>query len=333
MNRARASVRHSTVVDDKLQQRQCELQVWSFNLRTEHAKEDDLENLWPKRRQGVADLIVKYRPSIVCVQEATAAMLTTVCQQLGGMYEWKGTSRFVDLEDEAAGFIYNTACLRLLDNSVFWLKPEALPDGKPGWDAMFPRTCETALFQILESGGQLRVFNTHFDHQGSNARRESAQLIASRIAVLMESQPSCAHVLCGDFNSPKCSEPYSVFTKFTHPSAPEKPLLKDVFRSAEVDSGGAISTIHKWQGLAFSEERGDGTVDLSEGSDFDSRHIDWILWQDGQGEVGTSLTPISCRVVTDSMPNGRYASDHFPVSSTFLVKVGDDQPFAERSRL
>merc|ERR1712151_1177816 len=53
-----------------------EIDIWSFNLRTELVKEDDLENSWPKRRDEVPALIGKYNPAIVCVQEATVAMLS-----------------------------------------------------------------------------------------------------------------------------------------------------------------------------------------------------------------------------------------------------------------
>lgn len=89
-----------------------------------------------------------------------------------------------------------------------------------------------------------------------------------------------------------------------------------------MDTGGVQSTIHKWQGVSFAEDRGDGTVDLSQGEGYDSRHIDWILFLDGLPEnTGcTRLQPLQSKVITDSMASGRYPSDHFPVSTTFRLK-------------
>lgn len=161
--------------------------------------------------------------------------------------------------------------------------------------------------------------NTHFDHEGIIARSESAALIMDSITKSWQDMPGCPQVLCGDFNSPKSSEAYSLLSG----------ALKDAFRSvvaANLCTAGATSTIHKWQGLSFSEEMGDGTVDLSgEHSKEDTCHIDWILWQNGRADLGsTELQPLKCRVVTDRMANGRYPSDHFPLSATFLATIASN---------
>lgn len=161
----------------------------------------------------------------------------------------------------------------------------------------------------------MRVLNTHFDHEGILARSNSAALITDALGKFQEKEPTCPQILCGDFNSPKSSEAYSLLAK----------ELKDVFRSAsDLCTPGARSTIHKWQGLSFKEVMGDGTVDLSgeveKSKDEDTRHIDWILWQNGPTQFqSTQLQPVRCRVVTDTLANGRYPSDHFPLSATFLV--------------
>jgi len=115
-------------------------------------------------------------------------------------------------------------------------------------------------------------------------------------------------------STPKSSEAYTLLAK----------ELKDVFKSAsDLCTSGARSTIHKWQGLSFKEVMGDGTVDLSgelEKSNEGTRHIDWILWQNGPSQFqSTQLQPVRCRVVTDTLANGRYPSDHFPLSATFVV--------------
>ena len=125
-----------------------EIDIWSFNLRTELVKEDDLENSWPKRRDEVAALIGKYKPAIVCVQEATIAMLSHLSSKSKGNYQWKGISRQPSKPDECAGFLFDVEQVKLLNHSVFWLSPPGAHDGDIGWDAKLPRTCESAVFKI-----------------------------------------------------------------------------------------------------------------------------------------------------------------------------------------
>ena len=161
----------------------------------------------------------------------------------------------------------------------------------------------------------MRILNTHFDHEGILARSASAALIIDAITQFQREMPTCPQVLCGDFNSPKSSEAYTLLAR----------ELKDVFRTVSAENlltAGVRSTIHKWQGMSFSDEMGDGTVDLSgqHSNSADTRHIDWILWKSGCSDFGsTKLEPVKCRVVTDTLPNGRYPSDHFPLSATFLA--------------
>ena len=181
-------------------------------------------------------------------------------------------------------------------------------------DIRMPHFAILGLHSIHLTHHEVRVLNTHFDHEGILARSNSAALITDALAKFKEKTP-CPQILCGDFNSPKSSEAYLLLAK----------ELKDVFRSgSDLCTSGARSTIHKWQGLSFKEAMGDGTVDLSEelekSKDEDTRHIDWILWQNGPTQFqSTQLQPVRCRVVTDTLSNGRYPSDHFPLSATFLV--------------
>ncbi|CAJ1389369.1 unnamed protein product [Effrenium voratum] len=304
-----------------------EVEVWSFNLRTEKAKEADAANSWAQRRDEVALFISKYSPAIVCAQEATGAMLSHLSDKLGGRYAWKGTSRKLEVEDECAGFLFDAEQVELESHGCFWLAPPGTPKGRPGWDAKLPRTCETAVFRMLSQPElKLRVLNTHFDHQGVQARQESAALLKDDILSFAASDPGCPQILCGDFNSAKSSVQYAILTEPSGETA-----MQDALRRVPpdgLDTAGVVSTIHKWQGVSFTEEKGDGTVDLSDDSAFDSRHIDWILWLDSSPHAveSTVLDPLSCRVLTDTLPSGRYPSDHFPLSATFAVNSLSNVP-------
>jgi endonuclease/exonuclease/phosphatase family metal-dependent hydrolase len=301
------------------------LDVWSFNLRTEFQEKVDGVNGWSERREAVSDFIGTHRPALVCTQEATEPMLEFLAGRLEN-YAWAGTSRSPGEKDEMAGFLFDTRRLSLQKSWATWFGPADIEPGQLGWDALYPRTFETAIFQILgEHGTQgcLRVMNSHLDHEGVDARRHSAELLAEEVRKAAEGPWSgCAQILTGDFNSPKGgnnAEAYKVLTA-------EGTGLLDSLR-VEPPSDVPLSTIHKFEGLEFEAKLGNGSVNLQDvGEDNDARHIDWVLWRDGvankaDGTAGKALVlkPVKSEVITGSLDNGRYPSDHFPVSVRFQL--------------
>ena len=84
----------------------------------------------------------------------------------------------------------------------------------------------------LETKTVLFVFNTHFDHRGEEARRESARLILKKIEEI--SDQGSAVVLCGDFNLPPSSEPISLIRE----------RLFDAFRISQLAPYASVATYH-----------------------------------------------------------------------------------------
>jgi hypothetical protein len=258
------------------------------------------------------------------VQEATPAMLDYLVSYLGEhRYSWIGTSRSLKAGDEMAGFLYNKRCIDVVAHQPIWLAPDGVPRGTPGWDAMYPRTLETAVFFYSTDGptgepkqqevGMLRVLNTHFDHVGVEARKRSSELIAKTVADGIREWPQCVHVVTGDFNNTKIkNECYDILTKGNSG-------LLDTARQVELGSDVVPFTIHKFEGLQFSSSQGDGTVDLSSDANagIDGQHIDWVLYRNNSD---LQVKPLKYEVMTDRIPDGPYLSDHFPVSVTFGIE-------------
>jgi endonuclease/exonuclease/phosphatase family metal-dependent hydrolase len=122
---------------------------------------------------------------------------------------------------EYAAIFYRKDVYTLKEEGTFWLSstPEV---PSIGWDAKFNRICTWVKLESIKTRGTLFVFNTHFDHQGTVARQESARLILGKIKEIAGEHPS---VLTGDFNVDQSSESY----KLIHDSS----LLSDAFETAE----------------------------------------------------------------------------------------------------
>eukprot|EP00929_Paragymnodinium_shiwhaense_P064983 TRINITY_DN32627_c0_g1_i1.p1 TRINITY_DN32627_c0_g1~~TRINITY_DN32627_c0_g1_i1.p1 ORF type:complete len:443 (+),score=49.65 TRINITY_DN32627_c0_g1_i1:52-1329(+) len=300
--------------------------IWSFNLRTEFQEEADGPNGWPQRRQDVASFIRQRMPAIICTQEATAPMLDYLLAELGEeRYQYVGTSRSLVEGDEMAAIIFDSEACRLVDRETVWLGPTDAKRGVACWDAAFPRTVESAIFRLTASseeppdaaGTMVHVLNTHMDHVGVQARVQSAAILRDLVATVAASRPACAHIICGDFNSPKGNnEVYDLLLA-------EDTKLVDAARKVKVEAMPAF-TIHKFAGLEFRETRGDGTVDLSAAAESaapDAQHIDWVLYRSA-GDGSTLLQPLRYHVLTEKLECGLWPSDHFPISVMFRVSLG-----------
>lgn len=296
------------------------LTIWTFNLRTVKCDVRDGVNGWSQRREGVAEFIRSRRPALVCVQEATEQMLAFLVSSLDE-YDYRASSRVPGTPDETAGFLFDNSVLELNDHATTWLGPAGVPRGDPCWDAALPRTYEEADFRLRHAPSiGFRVLNTHLDHVGVVARARSAGMLAGAVVRAKHVKPQYAQVLCGDFNSPKGggNEVYRTLTTSAIG-------LDDALRRAGTRKV-TPTTIHKFRGLDFSGDEGDGTVNLVDSGEPDSRHIDWMLWRDG---TSLALRPLHGEVVTDPMTSGRYPSDHFAVSVTFELAFRDE-PFMAR---
>ena len=62
---------------------------------------------------------------------------------------------------------------------MFWPETPSVP-GSKSWDAAITRMVTWAQFKDLKTGKVFFAFNTHFDHIGKEARRQSAHLLLKK---------------------------------------------------------------------------------------------------------------------------------------------------------
>jgi len=254
----------------------------TFNIRMD--TKDDGINQWTNRKEKCAQLISYHQVDILGMQEAFIHQIKDMEKQLSD-FKWFGRGR--DDGKEAGEFsplMYNYKKFKLLDQATFWLSDSCDKVGF-GWDAACRRVVTWGKFQDLKSKKVFFVFNTHFDHLGKIARRESAKLVLRKIQEIGKNYPC---ILMGDFNATPDDEPIQILVDASNPNK-----VIDAEKISKNGHYGPYSTFN-----AFKQEQKD-------------KHIDYIFVKNG---------PKVLQHTTHSETwNNLYPSDHFPVSSVIQL--------------
>lgn len=249
-----------------------EMEIMTYNIR--YLNETDGENSWSKRKEHLANQIQFYEPGIFGVQEAVKQQLDYLKNNLAP-YNYLGEGRDGGEKGEYSAIFFDTGKFHLLEQGTFWLS-ETPSKPSMGWDASYPRVCTYAKFEAIDSGEEFWVFNTHFDHQGNEARQKSSRMIIEKIKEINKDELPV--VLMGDLNLEPETEEIRFLTKKMNDS---KAVAQHVF--------GPEGTFN---GYEFNEP-----VD---------RRIDYIFLSKGDFQV------LKYAVLSDSK-DLRYPSDHLPV--------------------
>jgi endonuclease/exonuclease/phosphatase family metal-dependent hydrolase len=189
-----------------------ELNVMSFNIRLNIAA--DSLNAWPYRKDKVASQVLFHDVHILGVQEALHDQVLDLQQRLPN-YTYTGVGRDDGkTRGEYSAIFYDTAKLNLLQSATFWLSLTPETPGSKSWDAAITRIVTWAEFGMKTGQKTFFVFNTHFDHIGQEARRESAKLLLNKIKIIAGESPV---IILGDFNAKPSDEPIKILTNTDHP--------------------------------------------------------------------------------------------------------------------
>lgn len=182
---------------------QKKLTVATFNIRLK--TQADEGNLWDDRKKAVTDLIKFHEFDIFGVQEAFKVQLDDMSANLPD-FQYIGVGRDDGAQKgEHSAIFFNTKRFKVLENGTFWLSATDTEKPNKGWDAALPRICTWGIFKDQQSGKKFILMNTHFDHVGKEARKESAKLILAKAKELAKNLPL---ILTGDFNIDEKNEAY-----------------------------------------------------------------------------------------------------------------------------
>lgn len=179
------------------------IRVMTYNLRLDTPV--DSVNQWGNRKHKVYDLLKKYQPDIIGVQEGLHHQLEDIANNLN-QYAYVGAGRDDGKrKGEFSAIFYNKNKFEVIDQKTFWLSETPEVPGSKNWDAAITRVATWAKLKDKKTKKTFFILNTHFDHIGSEARLKSTQIIKTRIAELAGKLPV---IVTGDLNSEPGEAPY-----------------------------------------------------------------------------------------------------------------------------
>ena len=177
------------------------LKLVTFNLKRTILRRD--KRNFANRVAAIQEFFAQQQPDLVGTQELTIQDLHRAEEALP-QYRWIGLGRRGGHRSEFSAIFYRPDRLRLLDQGTFWLSAHPQMPGSRGWMAIFPRICTWGLFEVLQTGQKVRVYNTHLDHVSPLARAEGVRVIQSHIRSHTEPHADGV-ILMGDFNATPAS--------------------------------------------------------------------------------------------------------------------------------
>lgn len=176
-----------------------DITVMSYNIRYDNP--EDGVNVWNNRKENVSEIITNNNPVIVGIQEALKNQIDFLSDATKYKYIGKGRD-----DGKTAGeyspILYDKSRVELLDNGMFWLSET--PDSPSlGWDACCRRVVTWGKFKY--KGKVFFYFNTHFDHKGKNAMKNSSKLLLDKANHISDGS---AFFIGGDFNFNPDNENY-----------------------------------------------------------------------------------------------------------------------------
>lgn len=167
-------------------------------------------NEWKYRTPLVEKTLKSENLDVIGLQEVLHTQLVDIQKMLPD-YEYFGVGR-EDFKEkgEYAAIFYKKSRFRLIEGNTFVLAADTLAVGALGWDAVCTRIVTWVLLEDIKTQERFYFFNTHFDHVGKNAQKNSAELLVQKALQKSAMYPV---IITGDFNSTPTSEPYKIITQ------------------------------------------------------------------------------------------------------------------------
>ncbi|MDZ4743353.1 MAG: endonuclease/exonuclease/phosphatase family protein [Verrucomicrobiota bacterium] len=212
-----------------------QLSIMTWNLWA-----DDMPGArWRDRAPYILAFLQSEPVDVIGFQEVTRERIEDIHKHMP-QYTWAGEGREGGEQGEYNPIFYRHDLFECLEQKTFWLSQSPLIPSH-SWDSIYPRICTVCRLRLRAEGEGpvLAVMNTHLDHWGYRARRESAQILRGYAGTLPVEE---AMILMGDFNCGINTEPL-------------QKILADNFFQDLATTGHTQKTWRGWYGTGIGSAR------------------------------------------------------------------------------
>jgi endonuclease/exonuclease/phosphatase family metal-dependent hydrolase len=238
------------------------------------------------RLPAIFALLQDYDFDVFGSQEPYLPQIEDMMEGIGDRYAWIGecTGDKDSRKTHYNPIFYKKERLEILEWGSI---PFSETAGTIGFGAMYARNCTWAKFRDLMTGKEFYFFNSHFDHQGVEAREVSAEILVAAVRKIAAGYPA---FLTGDFNSDEKTLPYKL-------------ILKSGFID---DTMTAVQNPQNVEYFSMSRYKSIDTVKKT------GTHIDHVFYTPNSVKVN------SWKLILDSY-DGKFGSDHLPIMAEVLI--------------
>lgn len=275
-------------VDDAANSASGSHKILSCNIRVPLAEDDAAGNGWEARKELCLEVIGTQHADVICLQECRAVQLAALRQRFHD-FDAYGLSNPSPAYDPANLILFRRDRYELISAGGFWLSETPHIAGSSSWDSARDRFVNWVHLRVRDTGQQLRVWATHLDHVGHEARTQGARLLNEASDAMPAELPQ---ILVGDMNAP-----------VTHPAI--KTLTAGGWQDTYAKIHGPEDpgfTFHGFLGPKRAEKLGRKR----------GVKIDWIFTR---GPVAAR----NAEIIRDGR-DGRYPSDHYFISAEVALE-------------
>jgi len=264
--------------------------VMSFNIRNAGGDKNTPNN-WNNRKKQLCDIIQRYSPDVIGLQEAFRSQIDDIRKNLPE-YGEVGLGRDGGKKGEYSAILYRLNRFKVKESDTFWLSdtPEK-PSKSQKWGNSCIRVCTWARLVEKKSGQAFYMFNTHLDHRSQLSREKSVRLIMTYIQKRKYPDP---FVLTGDFNMGESNS-----------------AIKYLEGTGEIKNHSPITLVDTFR-ILYPEEKNVGTHNAFTGLT-NGEKIDYIF-------VEPKTHTLAASIIREQK-EGRYPSDHYPITATICFEM------------
>lgn len=251
-----------------------------MSFNIRYATAKDGDNHWTLRREHLFALLREQRADVIGLQEALHDQIGEILEAVPG-YAYVGVGRADGRKaGEYAALLYRTARLQVRRTDTFWFSDTPQVVNSKSWGNTVERICTWAYFEDRE-GPAFYLYNVHLDHESQPSRERSVALLLATIA---DRDPKAPVIVTGDFNAAESNPAVQAM----------RPAFVDAFRVVHPNAAEVGTFTNFVVGRTTGEK------------------IDYVFVEPG--------TEVLDAAILRNARDGRYPSDHFPV--TARIRIG-----------